>query len=275
MFKRLVYECINNEELHYSAGKANELINPATSTSDTDKSSSSPHRPSYVLPSNNVSSKPRPIAINKNNGGNSNGLGSTKGKQQLFLGLDSNDSSLDDPFKNKSFPSVKKLNLKVFHNSRNNNELKSNSSSTNNTSSPEIGSSPIINGSSKTMPLTMPITSQINTPLNTNSLPSSHENSPTPDVIKGKANLKRLSTNLTDKNKLNDTLTDLNVASRHSANNGMLDTSVTDGSASPNHEDAEANKENQNISIFEQSSVDDIRDASNISITNSNSAGKS
>ena len=242
--------------MFYFSGKANELINsPPSSTGEGDKSGNSSRRPTYVLPSTDAISKPRPVALNKVNGYNNNKLNNVQGKQQLFIGLDdTNGNALDDSFKAKSYPSVKKLNLKVFNN------LKSNSSQVSNENSI------VADGTDGPSPLTAPVVFPASTPVYP-SLPPSHENSPTPDIIKGK-NIKRLSTQI-EKNSFNDTMADLNVISKHSS--AVNNSSHQNGNE--HDPDLDANKENQNISIFETSSIDDIQDMSNTSNININATG--
>lgn len=98
------------------------LKSPTSSTASNpgaSKSSVSNKIPTYVLPSgsafNNV--KPKPIGSNRLS---SNLTDDTK-KSFLFVGLDErNESTVEDPFKIKPFPNVKRLNLKVFKNAKNN-----------------------------------------------------------------------------------------------------------------------------------------------------------
>ncbi|CAL4135343.1 unnamed protein product, partial [Meganyctiphanes norvegica] len=147
--------------------------------------------------------KPKPKPLNKGGGG------SGGNRHWLFKGLDEQAEGAidDDPLKPKSFPSVKKLNLKVFKGAKTEPTALAQQSTNINSA---IGDAP----SPLTTPLTTPLTNPLSptltaTPLR-QSLPPSHENSPTPDIIKGRDKIKHL--NLSEKQaQLDDTLADLNV----------------------------------------------------------------
>ncbi|XP_071536079.1 nuclear pore complex protein Nup98-Nup96-like [Panulirus ornatus] len=216
---------------------------PSTSDQVGSKLTSSNLKPTYVLsPSLVANNKPRPKPINKTNNQGNN-------RHWLFRGLeDPNEESSEDFLKPTKYPSVRKLNLKAFKGVKGD--------------SAPLGS-PIVrvNGESESADATSPLTTPVSplgdsTPLHTSG-PPSHENSPTPDIIKGRNKVKRL--NLADKQQqMNDTLADLNV-------NHLKVTESTDeqvkseepGEQEKADTDVEANKEN-NISLFNTSAEDDI-----------------
>ncbi|RXG73506.1 Nuclear pore complex protein Nup98-Nup96 [Armadillidium vulgare] len=220
------------------------------------------HRiPTYVLPSGSVVNnvKPKPIGSNRIS---SNLTDDTK-KSFLFVGLDDrNESTVEDPFKIKPFPNVKRLNLKVFKNAKNN-AVNGNSSA----NGQNTATNSIINGnlnmgmspSSINHPPTSP--GLIETPTSQGTLTPLHDNSPTPDIIKGRSNIKRLQ--LTNKNALNDTLAELNPVGKYKSSNSRNDSGKNDLDAS------ECNKENTNITIYDPPSLDDLSDLPNDHIATS------
>lgn len=102
-------------------GKADELLNSPPSSSannpNPSKTSVAEKTPTYVLPSNSfITTKPKPLNIKR-----ASNLSEESKKNLLFAGLDEKGESFsEDPFKMKTFPSVKKLNLKVFKAVKNN-----------------------------------------------------------------------------------------------------------------------------------------------------------
>ena len=95
----------------------NTNTHASSNTSGDENKFSTSKKPTYVLPSGTgASHKPRPIGKTNNNYQDF----ATANKSLLFAGLDEKNGSFsDDPFKPKSFPSIKKLNLKVFKNVKN------------------------------------------------------------------------------------------------------------------------------------------------------------
>ncbi|XP_042235081.1 nuclear pore complex protein Nup98-Nup96-like isoform X2 [Homarus americanus] len=208
--------------------------NTSTSEQLGSKLTSSNSKPTYVLsPSLVANNKPRPKPINKTNNQGNN-------RHWLFKGLeDSSEETSEDFLKPKKYPSVRKLNLKVFKG------VKSDSASLGRPTA-RVNS---IGDPDALSPLTTPVSPLgESTPLH-NSGPSSPDDYTTPDIIKGRIKVKRL--NLAEKNgPMNDTLTDLNVnhlkvtepADEQAEGDDVGDQDKTDP-------DTEANKEN-NVSLF-------------------------
>ncbi|KAK3891422.1 hypothetical protein Pcinc_004721 [Petrolisthes cinctipes] len=157
----------------------------------SNKATISSLKPTYVLsPSLVANNKPRPKPINKTTNQGNN-------RHWLFKGLeDPNEESSEDFLKPKKYPSVRKLNLKVFKKEESV------------PSSLQLGED--VTEGDMASPLTVPVSPLGDTtPLRVNG-PPSHENSPTPDIIKGRGNVKRLT--LAEKSlPVDDTLADLNV----------------------------------------------------------------
>ncbi|KAK7067420.1 hypothetical protein SK128_006629, partial [Halocaridina rubra] len=129
------------------------------------KLTSGTSRPTYVLsPSLFANNKPRPKPISKaNNQGNN--------RHWLFKGLDEpNEETAEDFLKPKKYPSVRKLNLRVFRAA----PSESSSSSEFRPTAPAGALSP----------LTTPISPLGDATPRRSSQPPSHDNSPTPDIIK-------------------------------------------------------------------------------------------
>nr|XP_045624502.1 nuclear pore complex protein Nup98-Nup96-like isoform X1 [Procambarus clarkii]XP_045624503.1 nuclear pore complex protein Nup98-Nup96-like isoform X1 [Procambarus clarkii]XP_045624504.1 nuclear pore complex protein Nup98-Nup96-like isoform X1 [Procambarus clarkii]XP_045624506.1 nuclear pore complex protein Nup98-Nup96-like isoform X1 [Procambarus clarkii]XP_045624507.1 nuclear pore complex protein Nup98-Nup96-like isoform X1 [Procambarus clarkii]XP_045624508.1 nuclear pore complex protein N len=232
----------------------------SSSTSSNDQGSSklpsSSLKPTYVLSPSLVSNKPKPKPINKaNNQGND--------RHWLFKGLeDPSEESSEDFLKPKKYPSVRKLNLKVFKG------VKTDSASLGSTPERAHGNS----SSDAPSPLTTPISSLGDNSTLRTSGSLSHDNSPTPEIIKGRSKVKRL--NLVDKHgQMNDTLVDLNVnhlkvtepADDHPDADDLVDHDKTDL-------DAEANKEN-NVSLFNSVDEEDLPEIINRSSDKPHPAG--
>nr|XP_053652021.1 nuclear pore complex protein Nup98-Nup96-like [Cherax quadricarinatus] len=240
--------------------KSSPVTDKTNSTSNSDevssKLASSNQKPTYVLsPSLVANNKPRPKPINKaNNQGND--------RHWLFKGLeDPSEESSEDFLKPKKYPSVRKLNLRVFK------SVKPDTTSLGSPTTREDGDS---SGGNAPSPLTTPISPLgDNTPLRPSG-PPSHDNYPMPDM-KGRNKVKRL--NLADKHgQINDTLTDLNVNHLKVTEPADENTEADDSAdKDKSHFDAEANKEN-NVSLF--NSVDeDIPEILNRSSDKSHPAG--
>ncbi|KAK4325247.1 hypothetical protein Pmani_004205 [Petrolisthes manimaculis] len=138
----------------------------------SNKATISSLKPTYVLsPSLVANNKPRPKPINKTTNQGNN-------RHWLFKGLeDPNEESSEDFLKPKKYPSVRKLNLKVF---------KKEESAP---SSLRLGED--VTEGDMASPLTVPVSPLGDTtPLRVNA-PSSHENSPTPDIIKAADSIKK------------------------------------------------------------------------------------
>lgn len=220
----------------------NEKSSSDKSSSPSDqggsKLTSSNLKPTYVLSPSLVANnklKPKPIAKNNNQGND---------RHWLFKGLDDpNEESSEDFLKPKKYPSVRKLNLKVFKAAKADSSLSSPTVSTT-ADKPGAGDAP--------SPLTTPV-SPIgdSTPIRT-SLPPSHDSSPTPDIIKGREKIKSL--NLRSKPQMNDTLADLNVVQLAGAEavEGNLEGAEND------EKDSSAEADKENISIFDVSAAEDI-----------------
>ncbi|KAB7504932.1 Nuclear pore complex protein [Armadillidium nasatum] len=149
---------------------------------------------------------------------------------------------MEDPFKIKPFPNVKRLNLKVFKNAKNNAGNGNSSANGQNTATNSI-----INGN-----LNMGMSpSSINHPSNISWLNRNTNES----------NIKRLQ--LTNKNALNDTLAELNPVNKYKSSNSRNDSGKNDLDTS------ECNKENTNITIYDPPSLDDLSDLPNDHIATS------
>ncbi|XP_066985536.1 nuclear pore complex protein Nup98-Nup96 isoform X4 [Macrobrachium rosenbergii] len=173
-----------------SMASAGQVSTSPTADQSSPKLTSGTLRPTYVLsPSLFANNKPRPKPINKSSNQGNN-------RHWLFKGLDDpNEEATEDFLKPKKYPSVRKLNLRVFG------AANSESSSTNDSRNTTAAPAP--------SPLTTPISPLGNATPQRPSQPPSHENTPTPDIIKGRDKIKRRS--LTEKQPMNDTLADLNV----------------------------------------------------------------
>ncbi|XP_063884197.1 nuclear pore complex protein Nup98-Nup96-like isoform X2 [Scylla paramamosain] len=211
---------------------------------------SSKLKPTYMLPPSLVNLKPKPI--NKPNNQNNN-------RHWLFKGLeDPNEESAEDFLKPKKYPSVRTLNLKVFRGAKADGTTPTTPIDTPRRVNGEVDGT--INGGEeggdRPSPLTTPLSTLGNsTPLplvisNNNGPVQTHDQSPTPDIIKGRGNIKHLS--LPDKTSqhMDDTLADLNVRACRLKDPHHLDP------------DSEANKENNsnNISLFNASGDEDLPD---------------
>ncbi|XP_068236847.1 nuclear pore complex protein Nup98-Nup96-like isoform X2 [Palaemon carinicauda] len=192
------------------------------------KLSSGTFRPVYVLsPSLFANNKPRPKPINKSNNQGNN-------RHWLFKGLDDpNEEATEDFLKPKKYPSVRKLNLRVFRAA--NSESSSSNESRNTAAAPAPS------------PLTTPISPLGHATPHRSSQPPSPESTPTPDIIKGRDKVKRRS--LTEKQPLNDTLVDLNVHQivREEEEDAQGDAMNEEERDEADIEDSE-NKENNNMS---------------------------
>ncbi|XP_076068248.1 nuclear pore complex protein Nup98-96 [Oratosquilla oratoria] len=243
LIKALTHDPFSDSPLLKNAsapkGKADELLQK---TQDTQKPTTTV-KPTYV--SSSPANKIKPTPISKNNTGN---------RQWFFSGLDDPKENSDDIFKPNSYRSVKRLNLKVFKNSRPD-------SSTNGViqaiadSASDIASSPVT-------PLTVPLNEV--SPSKPPSISASHDNTPTPDIIKGRHNIKGLKLN--DKETMDDTLADLNV--RRVQQNGTATNNNNEQEEQEEEQENhvpelenETNKEN--ISIFDISSTDEIQEEDN------------
>ncbi|KAG0722887.1 Nuclear pore complex protein Nup98-Nup96 [Chionoecetes opilio] len=210
-------------------------------------------KPTYVLsPSLVISNRPRPKPVNKPNTQSGN-------RHWLFKGLeDPHEESAEDFLKPKKYPSVRTLNLKVFRGAKADTTHPATPLDTPGRVNGEVDGS--VKGGDHVSPLTTPLSTLGDAaplPLVSNGPTRSHDNSPTPDIIKGRTNIKRL--NLPDKasHPMDDTLADLNVRAaargRDHHHHHHLDS------------DLEANKENDNsgnnnISLFNASGDDDLPD---------------
>ncbi|KAF2366698.1 Peptidase S59 nucleoporin [Trinorchestia longiramus] len=222
-----------------TTGKADELLSPPSSNANK-HTSSSLGAPTYVLPSNNASG-PQPRA-NTSLGDSGNLMNN---RNLLFAGLDDTNESNggDEIFKTKTFPSVKKLNLKVFNSGKNGLSSLSGTMGGSRPSTPSVAG--IERGQS-------PLTSPLHLPAS----PHLADLSATPDIIKGRNNIKKLS--IASKKPMvgfNDTIADLNVGAR---TNGNQNTNY--GNTSLNGEvcntSTAANASNANYTIYEASSQD-------------------
>ncbi|XP_050720849.1 nuclear pore complex protein Nup98-Nup96-like isoform X5 [Eriocheir sinensis] len=224
------------------------------------KLASSNLKPTYVLsPSLVTGSKPKPRPVNKPNNNNNN-------RHWLFKGLeDPNEESAEDFLKPKKYPSVRTLNLKVFRGTK-----------TTDTSSPgtPIDTSSKLNGEvdgegggggDHPPPLTSPLgTLRDSTPLSltTNGPSRSHDNSPTPDIIKYRSNIKRLNIPADKGGSQNpdDTLVDLNVRAHRRSGQHHHHHHHLDADSEANKENDNSGNNNTNISLFNASSDDELSD---------------
>lgn len=236
-------------------GKAGAGKTGSPSAGDQVSKLNSNLKPTYVLsPSLVTSTKPKPKPVNKPNNQNNN-------RHWLFKGLeDPNEESAEDFLKPKKYPSVRTLNLKVFRGAKADSTTPTTPIDTPGRVNGEVDSSTKggeENGD-RPSPLTTPLsTLGDSTPLplvssNNNGPTQIHDHSPTPDIIKGRGNIKHL--NLPEKatQHMDDTLADLNVRAGRLKDPHHLDP------------DSEANKENDNsannISLFNASGDDDLPD---------------
>uniref|UniRef100_A0A6A7FXC8 Nuclear pore complex protein Nup98-Nup96 n=2 Tax=Hirondellea gigas TaxID=1518452 RepID=A0A6A7FXC8_9CRUS len=242
-----------------TTGKADELLSPP-SDSSKQLGINNNQPPTYVLPSKLPAAvQPRAHVTISSTASSSTMLNN---RSLLFAGLDDTNEGNggDEIFKTKSFPSVKKLNLKVFKN------LKSGAGS------PLVGqsagsgaSSPTVEGGGRSpLPLTTPLHRGVS-PASATASPALHannsandSNTATPEIIKGRSNMKRISLAY-KKGSYNDTLADLNVACR-----GVVAQQVKDGvcnTSSANDKDANntsvaGNTSQANFSLYEAPSQD-------------------